>query len=173
MQCAIDAYKGGDRRPRLRLRQGAVLVVPIGLILSACGGGVPGPRPLSKADLVQQVKAICQQAGQPYRTAPPTDPREYATFLHGLIPSEDRGLHALEALRPPSDQVGEWTARVITPERQQLADARTLASALDKADATQGPILVQTGMARLDQRGAQINGYWTQLGISDCMDSPL
>ncbi|MDQ6879733.1 MAG: hypothetical protein M3082_18935 [Candidatus Dormibacteraeota bacterium] len=128
---------------------------------------------MSKADLVQQVKAICRQAGQPYRTPPPTDPREYATFLHGLIPAEARGVRALEALRPPPDLSAEWMARAIGPERQQLADAQTLASALDKADATQGPILVQTGMATLDRRGAQINGYWSQLGISDCLDSPL
>lgn len=164
--------KERDGRPRLGPRQSCLLVV-LSLMLSACGGQVQGPSSLSKADLVQQVKAICREAGQPYRTPPPTDPREYATFLHGLIPSEARGLRALEALRPPPDQAAEWMARAIAPERQQLADAQTLASALDKADATQGPILVQTGMATLDRRGAQINGYWSQLGISDCLDSPL
>lgn len=135
------------------------------------------PGQLTQPQFVAEATAICRAAGQPYAGGRPSQPLLFRDFLQAQLPAQQKGLKALEALRPPDEQQGNWLRQVIKPEREQLAETKAalgqLENALRRNDQGAAFNLVQQTTSRLDERGAGINRYWKLTGMTACLDSPL
>jgi len=97
--------------------------------------------------------------------------------LRSQTPAQEKGLKALQALRPPAAAQQAWSTQVLAPEREQLTDARAavakLQDLLRRRDQSAASALVLQTTDRLDARGAGINRYWMATGTGSCLDSPL
>ncbi len=135
------------------------------------------PEDLTAPQLVDRANAICLAAGHPYSGQRPTRPAAFLDFLRSQIPAQDKGLKALQALRPPAAAQQAWSNQVLVPEREQLTDARAavakLQDLLRRRDESAASALVLQTTDRLDGRGAGINRYWMATGTGSCLDSPL
>ncbi len=135
------------------------------------------PEDLTAPQLVARANAICVAAGHPYSGQRPTRPDAFLDFLRSQIPAQDKGLKALQALRPPAAAQQAWSNQVLVPEREQLTDARAavakLQDLLRRPDESAASALVLQTTDRLDARGAGINRYWMATGTGSCLDSPL
>lgn len=135
------------------------------------------PQDLTAPQLVDRANAICLAAGHPYSGQRPTRPAAFLDFLRSQIPAQDKGLKALQALRPPAAAQQAWSNQVLVPEREQLTDARAavakLQDLLRRRDESAASALVLQTTDRLDGRGAGINRYWMATGTGSCLDSPL
>jgi len=135
------------------------------------------PEDLTAPQLVDRANAICLAAGHPYSGQRPTRPAAFLDFLRSQIPAQDKGLKALQALRPPAAAQQAWSNQVLAPEREQLTDARAavakLQDLLRRRDQSAASALVLQTTDRLDGRGAGINRYWMATGTGSCLDSPL
>ncbi len=145
------------------------------IVLAACGGAASDR--LTHAALVTKASGICRAAGQPYAGPRPTEPAAFLSFLQAQVPAEEKGLRALEALRPASPDQAEWTDQILAPERAQLADAKVAATSLRSAlaahDQSAALLVVRRTTNQLDERGLGINAYWRANGMTACLDSPL
>jgi len=135
------------------------------------------PEDLTAPQLVDRANAICLAAGHPYSGQRPTRPDAFLDFLRSQIPAQDKGLKALQALRPPAAAQQAWSTQVLVPEREQLTDARAavakLQDLLRRRDEIAASALVLQTTDRLDTRGTGINRYWMATGTGSCLDSPL
>ncbi len=135
------------------------------------------PEDLTAPQLVDRANAICLAAGHPYSGQRPTRPAAFLDFLRSQIPAQDKGLKALQALRPPAAAQQAWSNQVLVPEREQLTDAwaavAKLQDLLRRRDESAASALVLQTTDRLDGRGAGINRYWMATGTGSCLDSPL
>jgi len=111
------------------------------------------PQDLTAPQLVDRANAICLAAGHPYSGQRPTRPDAFLDFLRSQIPAQDKGLKALEALRPPAAAQQAWSKQVLVPEREQLTDARaavaTLQDLLRRPDESAASALVLQTTDRL------------------------
>lgn len=127
--------------------------------------------------LVERANAICLAAGHPYSGQRPTEPVAFLRFLRAQLPAQEKGVKALQALRPPTPMEAAWSSQIVTAERDQLADTRaaadTLQKLLDRHDQGNASALVLQTTDRLDARGGGINQYWMSTGTRSCLDSPL
>ncbi len=135
------------------------------------------PEDLTVPQLVDRANAICVAAGHPYSAQRPTRADAFLDFLRSQIPAQEKGLKALQALRPPAAAQQAWSNQVLVPEREQLTDARAavakLQDLLRRRDESAASALVLQTTDRLDARGAGINRYGMATGMGSCLDSPL
>jgi len=148
-----------------------MLAATVAVSCSASAGDLTAPQ------LVDRANAICLAAGHPYSGQRPTRPDAFLDFLRSQIPAQDKGLKALQALRPPAAAQQTWSTQVLVPEREQLTDARAVVAKLQdllhRHDESAASSLVVQTTDRLDARGAGINRYWRATGMGSCLDSPL
>jgi len=114
------------------------------------------PEDLTAPQLVDRANAICLAAGHPYSGQRPTRPDAFLDFLRSQIPAQEKGLKALEALRPPAAAQQAWSNQVLVPEREQLTDARAavakLQDLLRRRDESAASALVPQTTDRLGPR---------------------
>ncbi len=141
---------------------------------TGCGSSTP---PVTHAQFVSQVNAVCRAAGNPYSAARPSEPTAFLAFLQAQLPMQDKGLAALKKLRPPAAESDAWSGQILKPEQLQLDDTKAAVARLQAAIQSNGPtqplIVVRQTVNRLDARGSGINRYWTANGMTDCVDSSL
>ncbi len=88
------------------------------------------PEDLTVPQLVDRANAICVAAGHPYSGQRPTRADAFLDFLRSQVPAQEKGLKALQALRPPAAAQQAWSNQVLVPEREQLTDARAAVAKL-------------------------------------------
>jgi hypothetical protein len=157
------------------MRQMSTAATLLALVaVTACGSS---SRPLTHAQFVSQVNAVCRAAGNPYSAARPSEPTAFLAFLQAQLPVQDKGLGALKKLRPPAAESAAWSSQILKPEQLQLDDTKAAVARLQAAVRANSPaqplMVVRQTVDQLDARGSGINSYWTANGMTDCVDSSL